>query len=76
MKNTIKITLALALFCGVALADDGNQGTGGRSCNPLVDPACSTAPTQNDGQNDQAGTISISGIVLGVIQKTTLFLLG
>ena len=73
MKNTIKLTLALALFCGIAIADDGNQGTGGRTCNPLVDPACHNAAISND---DPSGEITIGGIVIRVIEASTLFLLG
>ena len=80
MKNTIKLTLTLALFCGVALADDGNQGTGGRDCNPALDPTCHNAPVQSGDTTttDIEGTvqITIGEIVIGVIKDGTLFLLG
>lgn len=29
MKSTIKVVLVLALFCGTALAEDGDMGNGG-----------------------------------------------
>ena len=74
MKNTIKLTLALALFSGMALADDGNQGTGGRSCNPATDPIC-RMPVQSDDDRGMSGEITIGWIVIGVIEET-LFLLG
>ena len=79
MKNTIKMTLALALFAGIAVADDGNQGTGGRTCNPLTDPSCHTGAAQNNNsgiQTGETGEITIEDIVVGVIEGTTLILLG
>jgi hypothetical protein len=79
MKNTIKLTLALALFSGIALADDGNQGTGGRTCNPATDPTChGAAAISNDpkGVSGEGDEITIGGIVIGVIEDATLFLLG
>ena len=76
MKNTIRLTLALALFCGIALADDGNQGTGGRTCDPLTDPTCHSAPIQSGDENDLTGDITIDVVITGVIENSTLFLLG
>ena len=76
MKNTIKITLALALFSGFAMADDGNQGTGGRSCDLGADPACRTAAVEEAQAKDLSGEISVGGIVLAVIEDGVLFLLG
>ena len=82
MKNTIKLTLALALFAGMAMADDGNQGTGGRTCNPLTDPTCHTGAMQTADENELGGEVSIGGqgsiggLVIGVIEESTLFLLG
>jgi len=40
MKKTLNATLFLALFATISIAEDGNQGSGGRNCDPNVDPTC------------------------------------
>jgi|CXWL01.1.fsa_nt_gi hypothetical protein len=45
MKTTLKLALALSLFCSVALGD-GNQGSGNRDCPP---EGCPPPCTENCG---------------------------
>ena len=54
MKKTLNLALATAMFATFAIADDGNQGSGGRTCDPLVDPACH--PIANPIGGGDAGT--------------------
>ena len=43
---------------------------------PTIDPTCHNAAIQNDDDTDLTGDITIQGIVVGVIEDSTLFLLG
>lgn len=40
MKTTVKLMLVVCLLGSIALADDGNQGTGGRNCGGQNQPVC------------------------------------
>ena len=72
MKRTLNATLFLALFASISLADDGNQGSGGRNCDPNVNPAC-TAPAPIDGE--EMGIVLIGEtLVRGVIGAFELVL--
>ena len=50
MKKTLNLALITAMFATLAFAEDGNQGSGGRSCNPETDPLCH--PAANPGSNN------------------------
>lgn len=50
MKKTLNAALFLALFAAVSFAEDGNQGSGGRSCDPNVNPTCTIAAPIDTGE--------------------------
>lgn len=52
MKSTLKFVLLAALFCGTAMADDGDMGNGGlwAGTGTIV-----TAPTTEDGDMGNGG---------------------
>lgn len=63
MKKTMNVALAVALFCGAAMAGDGNQGSGGRQCDPNADPTCTPAPLAN---LDPSGGVTVDGILISI----------
>jgi hypothetical protein len=56
MKTTMKLMLVLALFCTMTFADDGNQGSGGRTCGGEGQPPCEPPCTVNCGGGIAAPT--------------------
>lgn len=40
MKTTVKLMLVVCLLGSIAIADDGNQGNGGRTCGGPNQPVC------------------------------------
>ena len=71
MKKTLNVTLITAMFAALAFADDGNQGSGGRTCDPLTDPTCHPAanPAGNNGE-DPGYEMGFGDIVIRVITDT------
>lgn len=48
MKTTMKLALLFAMLCTAVLAGDGNQGTGGRNCDPNVEQCGEFVSTGGD----------------------------
>ena len=71
MKNTMKLMIVLTFLCGSVIADDGNQGSGGRTCNPEVDPTCTIANPGGNGGDDVfvQNPDTFGEIVFGVIEN-------
>jgi len=68
MKKTLNLALITAMFATFAIADDGNQGSGGRSCNPETDPLCH--PAANPAGNNGEGTgydVNFGGIIIRIV---------
>ena len=65
MKKTLNAALLVALFATISIADDGNQGSGGRNCDPILDPACHPATNMGGNNEDEIriGEIVIRGIL-------------
>jgi len=68
MKKTLNAALLMALFATISIADDGNQGSGGRNCDPTVDPNCH--PVANPGGYTGEDEIGIGEIVINGILYT------
>jgi hypothetical protein len=62
MKKTLNAALLVALFATISIAEDGNQGSGGRNCDPNVDPTCH--PAANPGGCTGEDEIGIGEIVI------------
>ena len=71
MKTTMKIFLALAIFCTVGLA--GDQSNGGRNCDPSQ--ACEPTCTVNCGFAAIAGGEGMGDIYFGNVD-TDLITMG
>jgi hypothetical protein len=65
MKTTIKILLALSLFCSVALGD-GNQGSGNRNCPP---EGCPPPCTENCGSQATMDEPESDSIIVDVYES-------
>ena len=61
MKLTLKIFLVICLFSSVAFADDGNMGSGGKTCPP--------GQTCLDGNMGSGGRVANDESILTFIQK-------
>ena len=68
----MKMMLALALFCSAGFAEDGNQGSGGRNCDPAVQATCDAAANLAGEPED---VIIIDDIIIEAIGEV-IFLLG
>jgi hypothetical protein len=71
MKKTLNLALITAMFATLAFADDGNQGSGGRTCDPSVDPTCHPAANPGGGNGGDTGyEMGFGEIVIRVITNT------
>jgi hypothetical protein len=71
MKKTLNAALSIALFATISIADDGNQGSGGRHCDPNVDPTCQ--PAVNPGETGSGDGFRIGEIVIrGILDAIEL----
>jgi hypothetical protein len=72
MKKTLNLALITAMFATFAIAEDGNQGSGGRTCDPTLDPACHPVanPMFGGSGDDTAYEMGFGEIVLRVVTDT------
>jgi hypothetical protein len=67
MKKTFNFALITAMFATMAFADDGNQGSGGRTCDPLVDPTCHPAANMAGNGEDTGYEMGFGEIVIRIV---------
>ncbi len=74
MKKTLNLALITTMFATLAFADDGNQGSGGRTCDPQTDPTCHpVAHLDGDGNGNGEDTgyeLGFDGILIRIITDT------
>ena len=71
-KTTIKLFLLVCVFCSVAIADDGDMGTGGKTCPPNV--TCLIAPPSGGQNTDQTGSKDTITVVKDYLKSIFDFL--
>lgn len=67
MKTTIKFFLVIALFSSITLADDGNMGSGNKSC--TAQNTCFAVEQNDENANEKNG-------ILVYVQEFLLKILG